>query len=355
MMSRFKLPHALAAALLLFVPAVARAESRPDSWITMKAKTALYATDGVSGSDISVDTINGRVTLHGKVQSETEKALAEKEVRSLVGVVDVRNLLQVVSSTSAARVQRSDDVIKSEIESRIKTDRSLDDSSIVVKSVNKGVVLMGGKAESASDNLRALHTAAIQPGVVHVASEIETPDTFADDEFQFDRDAKTDSTHRTNGGVMSDLWITSTIKMRLSADNRTPATEINVDTYDGVVTLFGMVPSKESSAAAHEIAHAVSGVKSVQNQLEVVSSANKNSVQARDEDVRTGVKQALKDSGDQQNANINVEVSNGVVRLTGTVTTWQNNLSAVYAARSVTGVRSIHNELKVVTLDAHKT
>ena len=46
---------------------------------------------------------------------------------------------------------------------------------------------------------------------------------------------------------------------------------------------------------------------------------------------------------------------NGVVRLTGTVPTWQRNLSAVYAARSVTGVRSVRNELKVETRIAAKS
>jgi hyperosmotically inducible protein len=354
MRNRFGLKHVLVSALFLAVPIVALAESRPDSWITMKAKTALYTTEGVSGTAINVDTINGRVTLHGKVRSDAEKALAEKEVRNVVGVVDVRNLLQVVSSMNADKVQRSDDVIKTEVQNRMKADPTLDDSSIVVKSVNKGVVLLSGKAVTANDNLHALHIAASQPGVTRVASEIEAPDTYADDDFRVEMDAKTNAATRSTGGVMSDLWITSAIKMKLAADSRTPATEINVDTYDGVVTLFGMVPSKDSKSAAHEIAHAVSGVKSVQNQLEVVSPANKDAVQARDEDVQAGVMKALKDSGDQQNANIVVAVSNGVVRLTGTVTTWENNLSAVYSARSVHGVRSVNNELHVVTLKADK-
>ena len=354
MRSRFGFRQVLVTALFLFVPIVALAESRPDSWITMKAKTALYTTDGVSGTAINVDTINGRVTIHGKVRSETEKALAEKEVRNIVGVVDVRNLLQVVSSMNAEKVQRSDDVIKTEVEGRMKADRTLDDSSIVVKSVNKGVVLLAGKASSPNDNLRALHCAASQPGVVRVASEIEAPDTFADDDFRVEVDAKTNDAARSSGTVMSDLWITSAIKMKLAADGRTPATDINVDTYDGVVTLFGMVPSKESKSAAMEIAQAVSSVKNVENQLEIVSRAKKDAVQARDEDVKVGVTKALKDSGDQQNADIVVAVSNGVVRLTGTVTTWQNNLSAVYAARSVNGVRSVTNELRVVTLKAYK-
>jgi osmotically-inducible protein OsmY len=47
----------------------------------------------------------------------------------------------------------------------------------------------------------------------------------------------------------SDLWITSATKMRLLADSQTPALDINVDTWDGVVTLFGKVKKAVERAA----------------------------------------------------------------------------------------------------------
>ena len=343
--------YVLVAAAALSLPIAAYARSRPDAWITMKAKTALYVAEDVSGTAINVDTINGLVTLHGKVHSDTEKMRAVEVVRKIDGVVDVRDLLQVVSPGKEAKVQRSDDLIKSDVEKRLKTDRSLDNSSISVKSVNKGVVLLSGKAASLDDDQRALYYAASQPGVLRVASEIDVSDTLPDEDFRTEGVTTAETGKRNAGGVMSDLWITSSTKMKLAADSRTPATEINVDSLDGVVTLFGMVPSQESKSAAAEIARGVSGVKRVDNQIEVVSSANHDMVQARDEEIQEGVKKALNDRGEQENANIGVEVKNGVVRLTGTVPTWQRNLSAVYVARSVTGVRSVRNEL---TVDAPK-
>jgi hyperosmotically inducible periplasmic protein len=216
-------------------------------------------------------------------------------------------------------------------------------------------VLLTGRASSLNDHERALYCAAGTPGVSHVASTIDVTDTIPDEHFMTEVVATPDSGKRNIGGVTSDLWITSATKMKLAADSRTPATEINVDSRDGIVTLFGMVPSQESKTAAAEIAHGVSGVQRVENRLEVVSSAGKVMVQARDEEIQAGVKQALQDRGDQENAQIGVEVVNGVVRLTGTVPTWQRNLSAVYAARSVTGVRSVRNELKVETRIAAKS
>jgi len=345
-MNRQPIKYALLA-LAVSLPVVAHAASRPDSWITMKAKTALYLADDVKGSAINVDTINGRVSLFGKVHSEKEKANAAAEVRKVEGVVDVKNYLQVVPPANETRVQRSDDAIKTDVENALKADPALDNSSISVKSVNKGVVLLSGKASSWNDNVCALHTTSSKPGVVRIVSEIEVHDTVADADFRMDADEKADPGKRSPGGFMSDLWITSATKMKLAADSRTPATEINVDTEDGIVTLFGMVSTQESKSAAQEITQSVSGVKRVENRLEVVTAQRQDMVQARDEDVLASVKKALKDRGDQDNASIGVEVSNGVVRLTGTVPTWERSLSAVYSARSVPGVRSVRNDMTV--------
>ena len=337
--------------------------ARPDTWITMKAKTALYLAPDIHGMDINVDTINGHVTLHGTVGNETERKRAKEEVGKIEGVVDVRNLLQVANKpANQDKTQHPDAAIKADVDRALKGDRWLEDSSIAVKSVDNGVVVLAGRAASPSDNLRALRIAASRPGVVRITSDVVVPESYDDEDFRTDMGMSRDSsgkatmtgttgagkeTTRTAGVTVSDLWITSATKMKLAGDSRTPATEINVDTYDGVVTLFGMVPSKESKAAAAEIAHSVSGVKRVDNKIEVVRAPLQEKVQAKDDGIREDVEKTLKARGDQDNAAIGVEVSNGVVRLTGKVPTYERSLSAVYAARSVAGVRSVRNELKV--------
>ena len=356
MHGKFRLSHAVFATIALALPIATFASSRPDAWVTMKAKTALYLAQDIKGTAINVDTINGRVTLYGTVNDEKEKARAAEEVNKIEGVADVRNLLQVASPTGkAVVVKRSDDRIKLDVQKRLKGDRSLDDSTIAVKSVSKGVIVLNGKSSSLDDSQRALYYSASQPGVVRVISEMEVADSISDEDFRTDETTLPDTGRRNAGGVASDLWIISATKMKLAADSRTPATDVNVDSRDGVVVLFGVVPSQESKTAAAEIAGSVSGVKRVENQIEVVSSANHDMVQARDEEIQDSVKKSLKDRGDQENADISVEVKNGVVRLSGRVPTWQRNLSAVYAARSVTGVKSVRNELKVVTVSAAKS
>ena len=101
----------VAAPLLVALAAgSAYAADAPDAWLTMKTSIALMTADGVSTSDLNVDTVMGVVTLHGKVPTEGEKAKAEATARRVDGVKDVKNLLQVVPDSAKKAVERSDDV-----------------------------------------------------------------------------------------------------------------------------------------------------------------------------------------------------------------------------------------------------
>jgi osmotically-inducible protein OsmY len=65
-----------------------------DAWITSKVKSTLLFSRNVSGTDISVETHDGVVTLEGRVASDAEKALAVELARDIRGVqrVDDRAL-----------------------------------------------------------------------------------------------------------------------------------------------------------------------------------------------------------------------------------------------------------------------
>ena len=246
--------HALVVAVLACVPVLAvRAESGPDSWITMQAESAVRVAFGTRASTIYVDTSNGLVTLHGKVQSQKQKARAAEDVRHVPGVVGVRNLLQVVAARSRERTRRFDSAVRADVQSALNADPSLGDSRITVRSVSNGVVLLSGDAASLSDNVRALRATADRPGVRQVYSEIE------------------------------------------------PMTPVRPDLAD-----------------------------------------------AGDDVIRRGVTRALDDLDVRESVDIQVVVRDGVVWLSGSVPTWQGNSSRMYAVRSVTGVRSIMNVLRVV-------
>ena len=184
------------------------------------------------------------------------------------------------------------------------------------------------------------------PGVQRVASEIKGPDARADAEIWREPTAKTSSKESGIGDAASDIWITSVTKMHLLTDSRTPALDINVETRAGVVTLFGIVPSREAKEAATDDTHKVNGVKRVVNELQVAASAKQAAVKARDEDIESEVKKAFEKS---EFKNIGVEVKNGVVRLTGSVSTGARRLEAAVLARSREGVRAVKEELRPAT------
>jgi hyperosmotically inducible periplasmic protein len=143
-----------------------------DSWITTKAKIALLTTDGFSVNGANVDTINGNVTIHGKVETTADRTRAEKTVREVKGVKTVNNLLQVVPSSVKDAVAANDSDVKGRVEVSLKADRKMDD--VKVASVNNGTVLLSGKTANLTEKLRAIENAYSVNGVHRVATEIQT-------------------------------------------------------------------------------------------------------------------------------------------------------------------------------------
>jgi osmotically-inducible protein OsmY len=182
--------------------------------------------------------------------------------------------------------------------------------------------------------------------VRRVASEVQGPDKLTDHEIWAQNDKQT-AAETGKGSTVSDLWITSATKIRLLGDSRTPSGDINVDTTDGVVTLFGMVGSKDAKRAAEEDARKVGGVRQVKNELQVVPKKEQQTVKARDQDVVRDVKAALAARDDLHDTHIGVEVKGGIARLTGTVPSQDQRITAAVTARSALGVRSVEDDLTV--------
>jgi len=284
------------------------------------------------------------VTLYGKVHSAEEKAKAETIAGKVDGVQGVRNLLKVVAPQHEKAMQVSDDDLKQRVEQALQADRSLKSSNIVVQSVNQGVVLLGGTAKTLSAHLRAVEVAAAVPGVRRVASENQSPDTLADAEIWR---APTPQPPRSGYGAWDtarDIWITSAVRVSLLADSNVPGLEIDLDSWDGVVTLFGIVSSQDAKGAAEADALKVDGVRRVVNELQVVPSAKQQAVNASDDELQHAVRKAL---DEHEFRGVGLEMRNGVARLTGTVPTGARNLEAAVVARSVPGVRAVQDDLRL--------
>lgn len=73
------------------------------------------------------------------------------------------------------------------------------------------------------------------------------------------------------GSAVEDAAVTATINAELAKDPKLSALKIDVDTSNGRVSLKGKAPDTDSRERATQIASAVRGVQSVDNQLQIGS------------------------------------------------------------------------------------
>jgi hyperosmotically inducible protein len=140
-----------------------------DSWLTSKTKIALFADDRVKGRDVRVETTAGEVYLHGKVDSGEAKTAAEDIAKSIEGVKDVRNDLQVVARTARKTVEANDKQITKAVETTFGRDAQL--KKIDVRT-DAGVVILSGEVRDIAVSAKASEMAHRVDGVRSVKNEI---------------------------------------------------------------------------------------------------------------------------------------------------------------------------------------
>ena len=69
------------------------------------------------------------------------------------------------------------------------------------------------------------------------------------------------------GQYVDDTVITTKVKAAILAEPTLKSTEINVETFKGVVQLSGFVSSRDAETKAVQVARAVGGVTSVKNDM----------------------------------------------------------------------------------------
>ena len=77
------------------------------------------------------------------------------------------------------------------------------------------------------------------------------------------------ATQESTGEYGSDTWITTKVKAALIEDPMVKATEVNVETFKGVVQLSGFVSSNAAMSQAVQVASRIKGVSSVRNDMRI--------------------------------------------------------------------------------------
>ena len=180
-------------------------------------------------------------------------------------------------------------------------------------------------------------------------------------------------------GAVKDAWLVMKVHSEMVDEAVLNGSNIDVDVKDGVVTLQGTVPSAAARARALEVARKNDGVKNVVDQLRVGPARSGGTAGAVDRTAgqveRAGEKAVDKADGAAQRAgraiddgwikskiyaqymadwntvlndsDIDVDVDNNVVTLSGTVKSAEAKTKAVATARATDGVKSVRDMLKV--------
>lgn len=150
---------------------------------------------------------------------------------------------------------------------------------------------------------------------------------------------------------IADSWVTARAKIVLAADGRVKGSQVSVETDKGVVKLRGKVDNAEAKKVAKDLVKVLDGVKRVDNELQVVAPAKRDSVEDSDEAITARIKdQIVQDAEISKNARlkdagIDVVTNAGVVSLTGEVPDIVVSAQASWTAWQVKGVKSVRNDL----------
>lgn len=191
--------------------------------------------------------------------------------------------------------------------------------------------------------------------------------------------------------AVKDGWLVLKVHSEMVDEDVLSGSDVDVDVKDGVVTLRGTVPSEAGRARALGVARKNDGVKSVVDRLTIAApragdagdragraadKAERTGERAADKAERTGERAADKSANAARktgravddgwikskiyakyladwgtildDSDIDIDVVNNVVTLSGTVKSAEAKTRAVATAKATDGVKSVRDSLKVV-------
>ena len=150
--------------------------------------------------------------------------------------------------------------------------------------------------------------------------------------------------------VVFDAAITSSVNGLLTTDRMINASQIGVQTRQGIVSLNGVVPSPDQRQRAELLTQEVKGVRQVVNNLQVAMltpSPSLSSPIQNDPMITAAIKEKLMSDRVANLARVHVDTSEGIVYLNGAVPSTDHKLRAEQVARDVRGVVQVVNNLQV--------
>ncbi len=226
------------------------------------------------------------------------------------------------------RLERSDEVIKTNVVDHLYWDNRVDASAIKV-TVDEGKVTLSGEVPSYSDRLAAESDASSVMGVTEVFNQLTV----------------------SYPGKLDDEELVANIESKLFLNPHLLSYKYDVSVVKGWATLEGIVDAFWKKVEVENEAASVRGVIGVTNKIAVVTTegeADRRVDKAIAEDIVSAITRNRK-----VNINdVNVKVKDGDVILTGSVPDWEARTAAYQSAIYTFGVTHVDNNLIVVAAAA---
>lgn len=275
---------------------------------------------------ITVHVSDGRVTLSGQLDSESQRRRAGLIATELQGVKAVNNNLAVV-----VKQPRTDQEVRQDILNALGRDVYFADVVIDVH-FHSGIVILTGKVDTAYQKKRAAEDCLLIADVKAVKNYLVTG-------------REHDTGIRTKTPVPTDTQLENNVREALFQDlHIINPFRIEVEAKDGRVTLRGVVASLHQQSLAVQDAYKVVGVFGVTDLTSI--GTERQDANAVYENIRF----ALSTDSELNKFNISIAVKNGIIILSGDVKTAYEKTHAANIASRIKGVRRYFVEETVYTL-----
>lgn len=369
---------------------------RPDSEIKDDIEEAMALDPAADSYEVKTSVRDGKVTLGGKVESWAEKTLSGRLAKGVKGVKSVENDIVVEYEPD-----RPDGEVKADIKRRLEIDAAINEEPIEVE-VNEGKAKLSGTVSSSAAAVRAANDAWVD-GVKTVETDFVVNWRMDNDYNRAVRKPLTDQQVRravldsllfdprvnslntkvrvVNGTVTltgevdnlaakraaqrtaantigvfrvvnllrvrpdeqpTDAQIVKRVEKSLKRDPFLDKYDLDVSAINGKAVLNGTVNKKIDKRRAEMIASDVAGVIAVQNNISVLEKWTYKD----DLEIRDNVRNQLWWSPFVDSDQVNVEVENGEVTLTGRVDSWFERRQATENALQG-GAKIVWNKLRV--------
>jgi osmotically-inducible protein OsmY len=340
-----------------------------DAQVSTAVQAKYYTDQAVRGSAIDVTANDGVVTLRGTVDDEADRERAVALARETEGVTQVDDQLRVEAEPPASADRRENTgsgeleriaeetepvAITTNIQARYFLAPNIKPSRIDVSTSRDGVVTLDGTVESEEARADAIRIARDIDGVHRVEDRLRVQSGDRTDE----RAAPAAQTAENDaaGFDSPDAWLTMKVQAKYFMDPDVRGRNIDVTTRDGVVTLTGAVGSEAERRQAVTLAENTDGVMRVTDRLTVDSAMDREDaseepaiaeIERPDPWITTKIQAKYFLDADVKGHEIDVDTSDGVVTLSGTVESPEQKLEAEQIARETEGVSRVINDLRI--------